>query len=339
MYNITLGPILTGIGGQHLGPAERELLQHPAVGGVVLFSRNIASPEQLSAFTAEIHDLRAPRLLIAVDQEGGRVQRLQRGYTRLPPLAKLGQIFENDPEHALALAYQHARVMAGEVLSVGIDVSFAPVLDLDRGSHVIGDRSFHSNHKVVSALGARYIDGMQAAGMCATGKHFPGHGSVMADSHTDDVFDDRGLADIREHDLQPFVKLAPVLDAVMMAHVCYTEVDAFPAGYSKSWLQDILRGELDYHGTVFSDDLDMQAACSKGIMHERVWSALDAGCDAVLICDPESARSYLGSLQELLPHSGDYLTRLHGNPAADYSGLQSTAAWQKWNSILEQQDF
>jgi beta-N-acetylhexosaminidase len=335
MYNINLGPVLTGLSGTKLEGADRELLLHPAVGGVVLFSRNIESPEQLSDLTREIRELRNPRLLLAVDQEGGRVQRLQQGFTRLPPLASLGQLYDESPGRAAKLAYRHGWVMATEVLSVGIDLSFAPVLDLDRGSHVIGDRAFHNDEQTVTELASRYIAGMHSAGMCSTGKHFPGHGSVVADSHTDDVYDGRDFEAIRGSDLQVFTRLAGKLDAMMMAHVCYPQIDERPAGYSKAWLQDILRGELNYDGTVFSDDLDMQAACSAGIMHERVWSALDAGCDAVLICDPESARAYLGSLQDSLPDCTDHLTCLYGSGSVKYPQLPESEDWRKWGTKLQ----
>ncbi len=335
MNNIKIGSILIGIPGQQLGGAERDVLRNPAVGGVVLFSRNIDTPEQVIKLVKSIRDLRSPSLLIAVDQEGGPVQRLQQGFTRLPPLSTLGTLFETDPGGALKLAYRHGWLMASEVLSVGIDLSFAPVLDLDRGSRVIGARAFHADYKVVTTLASEYVAGMHAAGMSSCGKHFPGHGSVMADSHTDEVFDYRTLEQIRDSDLQPFIRLARSLDAVMMAHVCYPGLDERPAAYSKAWLQDLLRGELDFGGTVFSDDLDMQAACSAGIMHERVWSALDAGCDAVLICDPGSAAEYLDSLPESLPHSGDCLTRLYGRSATGYQQLREQADWRKWRDKLE----
>jgi len=336
MQNSTLGPVLIGIAGQQLSTQDREILQHPAVGGVVVFSRNFKDPAQLTALVADIRGIRTPRLLVAVDQEGGRVQRLQSGFTRLPALAGLGQQFENDPDGALDLAFHHGWLMSSEVLALGIDISFAPVLDLDCGSHVIGDRSFHEKPGVVTALARAYVEGMHAAGMCATGKHFPGHGSVVADSHTADVLDSRDLEQIRVLDLHPFTELSGSLDAVMMAHVCYADVDELPAGFSKSWLQDILRGELGYGGTVFSDDLDMQAAVSKGIMHERVWCALDAGCDAVLICDPDSARAYLGALGETLPHTGDRLSRMYGKTSVGYEALRATTRWQKWHAVLEQ---
>ena len=335
--NTNLGSVLVGVSGQRLADADRELLLHPAVGGVVLFTRNIQSPQQVTVLAKEIRNLRNPRLLITVDQEGGRVQRLLDGFTRLPALSCLGKLFEHDSEQGLKMAYRHGWVMATEVLSASIDLSFAPVIDIDCGSHVIGDRAFHPDEKVVAALADRYLTGMHAAGMCATGKHFPGHGSVVEDSHTDDVFDHRSLEAIMAKDLQPFAKLAARLDAVMMAHVCYPAVDSKPAGYSNVWMQDVLNGELGFRGTVFSDDLDMQAACSAGIMHERVWSALDAGCDAVLICDPDSARMYLESLQESLPHSADRLVRLYGRAAASYEQLSQLESWQKWRTELEQQ--
>ena len=335
MSNSTLGPVLIGVAGLQLDPADKEVLQHPAVGGVVIFSRNYDSPKQLASLVTEIRELRTPRLLVTVDQEGGRVQRLQTGFTRLPALGKLGQIYDDAPEMAADFALHHGWLMASEVLSMGIDLSFAPVLDLDSGSHVIGDRSFHHSGDVVAILGKSYLAGMHSAGMCTTGKHFPGHGSVVADSHTHDAFDSRDFEEISGADLQPFASLSSSLDAVMMAHVCYTSVDELPAGFSKAWLQDVLRGELGYRGTVFSDDLDMQAACSRGIMHERVWAALDAGCDAVLICNPDSARSYLDTLAESLPVKTEYLSSLYGRRSSGYPELVTTSAWKKWHAALE----
>ena len=215
------GPILIGLSGTELDDRNNEHLRHPAVGGVVLFTRNFESPGQLERFVGAIHALRDPRLLICIDQEGGRVQRLKDGFTHLPPLGILGNIHDSDPLKALDMAYRHGRVMATEMLACGIDLSFAPVLDLDRGSRVIGDRALSANPDVVTELGRAYLAGMHDSGMKTTGKHFPGHGSVEADSHIDDVSDPRPLEEIERMDLAPFRALALELDALMIAHVVY----------------------------------------------------------------------------------------------------------------------
>jgi len=267
------GPILIGLPGTELTADDLEHLMHPAVGGVVLFTRNFSSLEQLEQLTSGIRGLRDPRLLICIDQEGGRVQRLRDGFTRLPPLAVLGKLLREDRVKALDMAYRHGRVMATEMLACGIDLSFAPVLDLDRGSSVIGDRAFADDPAAVRDLGKCYLSGMHDAGMRTTGKHFPGHGSVQADSHIDDVSDPRPLTRIAESDLLPFRELADALDAMMIAHVVYPEVDSLPAGYSRVWLQDILRDELGYRGVVFSDDLgrpgNPHAALPRGRLRPR----------------------------------------------------------------------
>ena len=252
-----LGPVLIGLAGHKITPQEAEWLRHTAVGGVVLFTRNYRDVAQLSELTSSIISAAGRDLLICVDHEGGRVQRFREGFTRLPPLAVLGRIYADSADKALDFAYRHGRVMATELLLCGVDLSFAPVLDIGDRSVVIGDRAFSADAAAIIALSKAYIGGMHDAGMCATGKHFPGHGCVVADSHTDDVCDPRPLAAIEELDLKPFAALGNELDAVMMAHVLYPEVDSRPAGYSSYWIKTMLRSQLAYTGTVFSDDLGM----------------------------------------------------------------------------------
>jgi beta-N-acetylhexosaminidase len=265
------GPVLIGISGTSLSARCREHLSHQAVGGVVLFSRNFEDRAQLERLVGDIRDSRDPRPLICIDQEGGRVQRLREGFTRLPPLGT-------------------------EMLACGIDLSFAPVLDLDRGSSVIGDRAFSGDPAVVTRLGRAYLAGMRDSGMKTTGKHFPGHGSIRADSHVSDVHDPRSLDEIADSDMQPFSSLADSLDALMIAHVVYPEVDTLPAGYSRNWLQGVLRTDMAYQGVVVSDDLGMHAAKSAGGLAERTRLCLDAGCDLVLVCIPEDVAVLLAEL-------------------------------------------
>ena len=336
---MTSGPVLVGIPGLELDEPSRQHLQHPAVGGVVLFSRNYRDRDQLSALVAAIRNCRNPRLLVCIDQEGGRVQRLKEGFTQLPPLGVLGRLHESDPVKALDMAYRHGRVMATEMLACGIDISFAPVLDLDRGSRVIGDRSFSSDPAVVTLLGRSYIAGMHDAGMKTTGKHFPGHGSIEADSHEDDVSDPRPLEQIRAEDLAPFTGLLPGLDALMIAHVVYPSVDDLPAGYSSHWLGEILRAELGYGGVVFSDDLGMHAAKSVGGVGQRANACLAAGCDLVLVCFPEDVEELLSRAFECADATAT-ISSLYGSPTVDADELEIVREerireWGHWQRSLE----
>ncbi len=269
---INPGPILIGLPGTELDAPGRAQLRHPAVGGVVLFARNFSSREQLDVLIAELRAAReADDLLIAIDQEGGRVQRLRESFTCLPPLGVLGKLHDSDPDKAVDMTYRHARVMATEMLACDIDLSFAPVLDLNRGSSVIGDRSFSASANAVITLGRAYLAGMHDAGMKTTGKHFPGHGSIVADSHLDDVTDPRSLEQIELNDLRPFRELSAGLDALMIAHVVYPGVDDLPAGYSRRWLFDYLREQMAYTGVIFSDDLGMHAA-----KRQAIWKRVPA---------------------------------------------------------------
>jgi beta-N-acetylhexosaminidase len=335
------GPLLIGLPGTRLSAQCREQLVHPAVGGVVLFKRNYESRAQLEALVAEIQESRDERLLICIDQEGGRVQRLTgKGFTRLPPLGILGQMSRSDPQKALDMTYRHGRVMATEMLACGIDLSFAPVLDLNRGSCVIGDRSLSDDPDEVIRLGRAYLAGMHDSGMKTTGKHFPGHGSIIADSHVDDVCDSRTLQDMGTSDLRPFQELAPELDSLMIAHVVYPEVDPLPAGYSRRWLKDILKNQMGYEGVVLSDDLGMYAAKSVGGLEERARLSLEAGCDLALVCHPEEVAEILATLNDSLTFDTQAAPRLFGNPTVSKQELESVdregvKEWRRWRLSLE----
>jgi len=335
------GPLLIGLPGTELDEASRERLSHPAVGGVVLFSRNFSDVRQLERLVRELREVREPRLLVCIDQEGGRVQRLRNGFTALPPLGVLGKLHGSDPVKALDMAYRHGRVMATEMLASGIDLSFAPVLDLDRGSSVIGDRAFSARSDVVIELGRSYLGGMHDAGMKTTGKHFPGHGSVTADSHVDDVVDPRPFGEIRDSDLLPFRALADGLDAMMIAHVVYPQVDERPAGYSRTWLREILRGDLGYGGVVFSDDLGMHAARVAGGLRDRLASCLEAGCDLALVCQPEEAAELLAGLDGPLADATAAIGRLYGKATVNREELEIVKRerireWAHWQKSVEE---
>lgn len=276
--------LIIDIDGKTLTDQDVELLNSPYVAGLILFGRNVESPKQVRALTDSIRAIN-PNLIISTDQEGGRVARLRAGFSPLPAMGKIGKLYDTDPEKALKLAYDVGYLMACEVLAVGIDVSFAPVLDIDNGSLVIGDRAFYAGVEVASLLSAQYIDGMNAAGMGATGKHFPGHGSVIPDSHTHDACDERSFDEIFGADMQVFLHNLPKLSALMPAHIVFDKVDDKPAGFSKIWLQEIVRNKLGFDGVLFSDDLSMKAAHIAGGVPDRVVAALSAGCDVALICN------------------------------------------------------
>ena len=282
-----LGPAVIDLVGAALTDEDRERLRHPAAGGVILFARNYESPEQLSALTQEIERLREPALPICVDHEGGRVQRFREGFSPIPPMRALGRLWDRDPASAKEVARAIAYIVAAELAAHGVDFSFAPVLDLDYGaSSVIGDRALHFDPTAVGALAACIVHGFAEAGMGGVGKHFPGHGYAEADSHVAVPRDERKFADIVKKDLVPFrIAIEAGLAAVMPAHVIYTEVDAEPAGYSKYWLQEVLRGRLGFRGIIFSDDLSMEGASVAGGVAERAHDALEAGCDMVLLCN------------------------------------------------------
>jgi beta-N-acetylhexosaminidase len=291
----SLGPAVIDVLGTALTDEDRERLRHPAAGGVILFSRNYESPEQLSALTEDIERLREPALPVCVDHEGGRVQRFREGFSAIPPMRELGRLWDRDRAAARDTARAIAYVVGAELAAHGVDFSFAPVLDLDYGaSSVIGDRALHFDPTAVGALGACIVQGFAEAGMGAVGKHFPGHGYAEADSHVAVPRDARKFGDIAKKDLVPFrMAIEAGLAAVMPAHVIYTQVDAEPAGYSKYWLQEVLRGKLAFQGIVFSDDLSMEGASVAGGIPERARAALEAGCDMVLLCNDAAGQERL----------------------------------------------
>ena len=322
------GSLMLDIHGTWLTAEDRRILRQPEVGGLILFARNIEDPRQVRELCASIRAVR-PDLLLAVDQEGGRVQRLRNGFVRLPAMRALA-----DNDNAEQLAEHCGWLMATEVLAVGLDLSFAPVLDLDhQRSAVVGSRSFEGDAELATRLAGAFIRGMDAAGMAATGKHFPGHGWAEADSHVAIPVDERSLDEIRARDLVPFKRLSQQLAAVMPAHVIYPQVDAGPAGFSRRWLQEILRGELGFDGVIFSDDLSMAGAHVVGDAASRIEAALNAGCDMGLVCnDRASAELALGALQRLKVQPPKGLARMRGRGFArtDYREqprwLQAVAA-------------
>jgi beta-N-acetylhexosaminidase len=329
---MTLGPLMIDLEGPEMTAEERELLQHPLVGGVILFTRNYAAPEQLSALVSEIHGVQSPQLLVAVDHEGGRVQRFRSDFSMLPPARRIGHEFDIDPKAGLELARRMGWLMAAELRAHGVDLSFAPCVDLDYGvSEVIGDRAFHVRPDAVAQLAVAYMHGMRDAGMPATAKHFPGHGAVVADSHLAMAVDRRGLLDM-DDDLTPYRRLiANGLPAVLAAHVLFPEVDAAPASASARWIRDVLRGELRFQGVVFTDDMSMAGAAAAGDIVERSHRALIAGSDMVLICnDRAGAVKVLDELRaEPEPASGLRLVRMRGRDGVPREQLVASAEWQK----------
>lgn len=337
---MSLGPIMLDLKGIEMDAEEKELLQHPLVGGVILFTRNYESPEQIGKLVQDIHALRSPHLLVGVDHEGGRVQRFRDGFTVLPSVTELGKVYDSDPTIALSLADQLGWLMAVELRSVGVDFSFAPVLDLDRGiSDVIVQRAFHSDPDVVGRLAFAYVSGMHRAGMVATGKHFPGHGAVKADSHVDFPVDKREIDVIQNEDIRPFAHLIKNgLAGIMPAHVIYSQVDPQPAGYSSFWIREVLRGQLGFQGVVFSDDLSMKAASVAGDVVDRANSALRAGCDMALVCnDPDAAVSVLDGLAEYNdPVAHVRLARMHGRHFVNRAKLLKDPEWHKAVNAVSQ---
>jgi len=341
---MSLGPLMVDLAADCMSAEEKELLQSPQIGGVILFSRNFTSVERLIQLIEEIHEIRHPRLLIAIDQEGGRVQRLREGFTQLPAINLLGKIYDSEPKRATKLATISGWLMASELRSIGIDFSFAPILDLNYGvSQVIGDRAFHKDPEIVSILATRYVQGMRSAGMQAVGKHFPGHGAVTADSHIELPTDTREFQDIATQDLVPFKRLIDNgLAGLMSAHVVYEKVDSQIATFSKLWLQDVLRKQLDFKGVIFSDDLSMKAALCDGdgsveyLTHTK--KALDAGCDMALICNSSENACLVAEQLENYnnPASQIRLTRMHGGKdPIKYKDLRNTKEWQHAVSQIE----
>lgn len=295
--------LVIGVAGHELTSQERDWLQHDACAGVILFTRNFASRAQVIELTQSIRDAAPRPQLLCVDQEGGRVQRFRDGYSALPALEGFDVLYRRDPASALELAREHAWLMASEVRATGLDLSFAPVVDLARGNRAIGNRAFSPDPQVVADFTRAYIEGMHSAGMIATIKHFPGHGSVLEDTHFDNAVDNRTLDEMRSLDLIPFVAgLAAGAEAVMMGHVVYPQVAPEPAGYAPRWIKEILRQELGFKGVVFSDDIGMAAATSAGGIKSRIAAHLDAGCDVVLVCHPGLAEEALRSMEDRTLH-------------------------------------
>ncbi|MFI0400905.1 MAG: beta-N-acetylhexosaminidase [Thiolinea sp.] len=328
-----IGNLMMDLTGTELSAEEVDLLAHPAIGGVIFFTRNYASVQQLTALVKLVRMAAQRPLLLAVDHEGGRVQRFRKQFTVLPAIAKLGEKYTENPLAARQAAYRLGWLMAAEVRAVDIDISFAPVLDLNYGvSQVIGDRSFHREPNIVIELAGAYISGMHEAGMAATGKHFPGHGFVEADSHLAIPVDLRSQEQIMQADVLPFAKLMQQgLNAVMPAHVIYEQVDTQPAGFSRIWLQDILRGQLGFDGVIFSDDLSMEAAGVVGGYAERAEAALAAGCDMILACNKRAGIIEILDKVKLQTSvvSAERLQRMLGQPCMNRSALLEQTYWQQ----------
>jgi beta-N-acetylhexosaminidase len=336
---LSLGPLMIDFAGTELTPEDREVLRHPLVGSVILFTRNYVDPAQLERLVGEIHALRDPPLVVAVDHEGGRVQRFRKQFTVLPPARLIGHQYEIDAADGLDMARSCGWLLAAELRAVGIDLSFAPVVDLDYAvSEVIGDRAYHRNTNAVGALASAFMAGMREAGMASVAKHFPGHGAVVADSHFALPVDRRELTDL-EAEIAPYRRLiANGLIGVMAAHVQFPAVDELPASLSRRWITGVLRGDLGFHGVVFADDLNMAGATVVGSMTRRAQLALDAGCDVLPVCNNRAgAVELLENLErEPNPVSQARLVRLHGKPAPARDTLLASARWQAANNRVLQ---
>lgn len=336
-----IAPLMLDLEGTVLTAEEKELLQHPYCGGLIFFSRNFESVEQLQVLIDDVRAAAPEDFLISVDHEGGRVQRFREGFTKLPALAKLYEQSEDEPS-ALRAAHHHAWLMASELRAMGIDFSFAPVLDLNYGvSEVIGDRAFHSKADIVAKMATSYISGMHDAGMAATGKHFPGHGAVVADSHLEIPIDKRIMDDLGAADMQPFIKLIKEgMDAIMPAHVIYPEVDSQPAGFSEVWLQTILRQQLGFDGVIFSDDLNMEGASFAGNYAQRAEAAIGAGCDLVLVCNNRPGviqvmdQAKIDLTSAASNKSMQRLERMKGRKFMNRSALLDTQRWSEIESEM-----
>jgi beta-N-acetylhexosaminidase len=335
---MSLGPLMIDLLGTAMSAEERELLRHPLVGGVILFTRNYSDPEQLSALVSDIHAARSPPLIVAVDQEGGRVQRFRPGFSLIPPMRRIGHEFDLKPAAGVALARSLGWLMAAELRAHGIDISFAPCVDLDHGVGIIGDRAFHATAEAVAQLALGWMHGMRSAGMAATAKHFPGHGAVVADSHLTLPVDRRPWEDLLS-DMSPYRRLiANGLPGIMVAHVLFPEVDSAPASLSTRWIRDVLRGELRFQGVVFSDDLSMGgAAAAYGDVVTRARQALLAGCDMLPVCNNRASVIELLDKLDLEPQpaSSLRLVRMHGRggplPRAQ---LEASAQWIQARELL-----
>ena len=325
------------LAGTELQPAERKLLANKHVGGVILFDRNIATRQQLCKLVEDIRSC-SDSILIAVDQEGGRVQRFKQGFTALPPMQVLGDLIAFNSKQGLELAKGVGWLMASEVLACGLDISFAPVLDVDRGySSIIGDRAFSDCPNQVILAAKAFISGMNEAGMAATGKHFPGHGGVLADSHLEAPVDNRAMTELEERDLKPFISLCDDLAAVMPAHITFPNIDSSSVGFSKYWLQEILRSEIGFDGVIFSDDLTMKGADVAGSYIEKSEVALDAGCDMILVCNcPEGALEVLAHLQKLEVKGCEKIATMRASRTVNWERLNHNRRYQQTIKKLQQ---
>jgi len=336
-----LGPLMIDVDGLELSEFDKEILCHPLVGGVILFSRNYECVEQVSNLCHQIHGLRDEPLLISVDHEGGRVQRFREGFTRIPCMQKLGELYGDNQEKALQAAENVAWLMAAELHEVGVDFTFAPVLDINYGcSEVIGDRSFSGDKKTLAYLASSFQRGLKGAGMVSIGKHFPGHGAVIPDSHIEIPIDERPYETIMAEDVYPFKQLIKEgMDGVMPAHVIYQSVDELPAGFSPFWIQTVLRGELDFQGTIFSDDISMHGASVIGDYEQRARQALKAGCDMVLVCNNRvGAEQVIDALSSNCSPEDDSVKRLSTMRAKSFveSGhVRQSSKWQLAQQTIE----
>lgn len=337
-----MGPIMLDVSGFELTHEEIDILDHPLVGGLILFSRNYYDQKQLSDLVRHIRSVTRNDVIIATDHEGGRVQRFRQGFSDIPAMGSINRQTNENIQQSGYLCEQFGWLMAAELLAFDIDISFAPVLDIQGVSEVIGDRGFHQQPQIIVQLASDFIKGMHRAGMSATGKHFPGHGNVLEDSHVAMPIDKRSREDIFNLDMAIFKSIHQqgLLDAVMPAHVIYPEVDDLPAGFSETWIKQILRRELDFDGVVFSDDLSMQGAVQMGNVVQRAELAIEAGCDMVLVCnDPMGAVKVIDDLpsgMSLHKISIDRIKRLKKTTSLDFSNLRKTSEYQIASKVLDQ---
>lgn len=338
---MTLGPLMVSLRGTSLAHDEREWLESPAVGGVILFTRNFESLEQLGALVDDIHGVRHPPLLVAVDHEGGRVQRFRAPFTRLPSARAIGHYYDRDPEAGETAAHAVGWLIAAELRAVDVDLAFAPVVDVDRAlSDVIGDRALHADPEVVTRLARAIVAGMHEAGMVATAKHFPTHAGGLGDSHTETVTDRRAYEEL-ERDLLPYRELIRAgLRSVMLAHVSFPELDARPASLSSWWIEEQLRGVLGFGGAIISDDMSMVGAAAAGALPQRVVAALEAGCDLVLVCNvPDEIPAVLAALADYEdPAAQLRLMRLRGFERSGWDELVACVEYERCRRLVEEID-